>query len=81
MATRWQDLIVTDAEGNTGETLSSLLNAAPANMDDLVLADDGSVKEWPGFFLNAPDEDPQWDTPQGEVDWTGFSEALRRARS
>lgn len=38
------------------------------------------VISWPGRFIAAEGEHPDWDTPRGMVDWTGFELALQKAR-
>ena len=75
----WSDLLVTDAEGVTGETLGVMLN----DFDDdavmsIVLNDDGSIKEWPYYLISAPGEKPADDTPLVPVDWLYFREELQR---
>ena len=72
---KWSELIVTDSDGNTGDTLGSMVELCSANLDTAVL-NNGRIVEWPGFILSAPGEEPDWDTPRGPVDWDGFMEAL-----
>jgi hypothetical protein len=79
MATRWQDLIVTN-EGDEMGPLGQMLEIEPANLDGAKLGDDGSIREWMQYYIAAPGEQPDWDTPRGEVDWTGFAEALAAVR-
>lgn len=69
--TNWYELTVTDAYGNNGETLGSMLTCCPASLDNATISN-GKITEWPGFLLSAPGEDPDWDTPRGDVDWRGF---------
>jgi hypothetical protein len=71
----WTELVVTDSEGGCNDTLGDIVRASPANLDDATI-EDGRISEWPGFFLSAPGEDPNWDTPRAEVDWTGFVDTL-----
>lgn len=76
----WRDLSVVDSDGDYYGPLGELVELAPANLDNAILDDDGSIGSWDGFFISAPNEDPDWDTPREEVDWTGFEEALATAR-
>jgi hypothetical protein len=80
MATNWKDLAVTDGDGENWGTLGELVDNAPANLDNAVIAADGSIESWPQMYIAAPDEEADWDTPRGPVDWTGFAEALKAAR-
>lgn len=75
--THWTELIITDAEGERWpDNLGKLVETAPANLDSATI-EEGRITAWPSFFLSAPGEEPDWDTPREEVDWTGFSEATR----
>lgn len=76
--THWRDLVVTDTDGQTG-TLGDLVDHCPANLDNAKI-DDGAIEAWEGFMLSAPGEEPDWDTPRGAVDWSGFADALNTAR-
>lgn len=40
---------------------------------------DGHILEWPDVLVHADGEEPNWDTPQVEVDWTGLAEAVENA--
>ena len=75
---RWQDLIVTDADGQEWDSLGGLVARAPANLDNAVTDETGRITEWDGFFLCAPGEDADWDTPRVPVDWDGLREKLGR---
>ncbi len=75
----WRELEVHDADGFVGH-LGELVDDAPANLDACELNEDGSVSEWQGHFVAAPGEAPDWDTPRGEVDWSGLAAALKAAR-
>lgn len=77
----WQNLNVTDADGQHAGTLGEMVRLSPTNLDSAILNEDGSLSEATGFFLSADGEDPDWDTPRGPVDWNGFREALQAARS
>jgi hypothetical protein len=79
MAINWRELEVHDTDGFIGH-LGGLVDDAPANLDNCELAGDGSIAEWLDHFVAAPGEDPNWDTPRGPVDWTGFAGALKAAR-
>lgn len=76
--TNWTELLVTDNEGATGETLGSMVENAPANLDSAVLDSRGRISEWPDFLLSAEGEDADWDTPRAEVNWDGLREKLGR---
>ena len=69
----WRQLQVTDGDGDSFGDLGTLVETAPANLDSATI-EDGKIVSWDGFFMAAPDEDPDWDTPRVEVDWTGFQE-------
>jgi len=77
--TSWRDLVVSDADGNTGDTLGFFVDSAPANLDDATIQN-GRIVEWPGFFLSIEGEESDWDTPRGDIDWAGFEDALTEAR-
>lgn len=74
---KWMDLIVSNEDGATGDTLGEIVNICPANLDNATI-EDGKIVAWPGFMLSAPGEEPDWDTPRGAVDWDGIGEALGR---
>jgi len=80
----WRNLIVTDSEGDTWGTLGQLVHLAPANLDSARTATLGNgtlcIHEWPNFFISAEGEEPDWDTPKDDVDWSGFRESLAEAR-
>jgi hypothetical protein len=77
MTTNWRDLVVTDANDPSATTeLGKLADTAPETLDSAVIVD-GAISEWTDYFLSAPGEAPDWDTPRGDVDWTGFEIALR----
>ena len=80
MTTNWRNLVVTDGNDPSAQaTLGDLVDNAPANLDNAVIVD-GRISEWSNYFLSSPGEEPDYNTPQGEVDWTGFERALNRAR-
>lgn len=67
----WTALLVTDSEGDSRGTLGELVKSNPEQLGTAdILA--GQIIEWPQFFLSAPGEEPDWDTPHAAVDWTGF---------
>lgn len=76
----WRELLVTDDDGHTCGTLCDMVELAPANLDTATLADNGAIIEWPQWFISAPGEDPDSDTPHRQVDWNGFSDALDLSR-
>lgn len=67
---RWNELIVTNEDGHAA-TLGELVEAQDAGLA-LATIRDGQIAEWPGYYLSAPGEEPDWNTPHGAVDWTGF---------
>lgn len=69
-ATKWQDLVVSN-EGGVWGTLGELVNTDPERVGNAKV-ENGRIVEWSGFFLSAPGEEPDWNTPKGEVDWAGF---------
>jgi hypothetical protein len=77
-ATAWRALLVTDSAGDEWGPLGGIVDRAPANMDTARLGAGGEIVEWAGFFMAAPGESPDWDTPRGPVDWSGLREALGR---
>ena len=75
----WKNLIVTDSYGGGYGTLGDVMSVSPESLDSATI-DDGAVVSWDGFFLSAPDEEPDYDTPRCKVDWAGFQEALDSLR-
>ena len=67
--TKWQELLVTDRDGDPVGALGDVVSNCPANLDSATLAE-GRITEWPDYFIAAP----------GAVDWTGFEPALNRVR-
>lgn len=77
----WRELIVWDGpSGQEAGTLGDFVENCPANLDNMTTITNGRITEWPGYFIGAPGEDADWDSPRGEVDWTGFEDALVRVR-
>lgn len=77
----WRELVVTD--GNwPDDTPDTLDNVVANNVHYLRRATirDGRIDDWQGYYISAPDETPDWDTPKCEVDWAGFEDAVRIAR-
>ena len=66
MTTHWRDLIVYEADGEVGR-LGSLDMETTISVLHNATWDDGL--ELAGYFLAAPGEAPDWDTPKGSVDW------------
>jgi len=80
METKWTDLIVMDSDG---EYRGMLGNIADCRDDETIewlatitLSASGGIDSWPDYFVSAPGEEYDWDTPRGEVDWAGFAEAI-----
>ncbi len=67
----WTELLVTDSDGITCGTLADMVRDAPANFDTATI-EDGRIVSWPDWFISAPGEEPNWDTPRVDVDWGGF---------
>ena len=68
-----------------GKFLTPAPHGEPGDIEDtldaikyLKLAPDGSLASWDQHFVFADDEEPDWDTPAGETDWSGFREAIER---
>ncbi len=49
-------------------------------MGDVAVNADGSLKSWTSIFVAADGEEPDWSTPNVDVDWNGFEQAIREAR-
>lgn len=77
--TLWQNLIVTDYDGDRVGTLGEVMNSCPANLDS-ARVEDGKITSWPQYFLSADGEEANWATPYVPVDWKGFANALNIAR-
>ena len=67
----WRELIVTDSDNDECGTLGDIVADNPAMLDTATI-EGGIITVWPYYFIAAPGEDPEWDTPRGDVDWTGF---------
>ena len=80
MTTNWADLLVTDSDGKPWGTLGSIVESAPANLDNAEI-DGRRIAAWDGFLLSAEGEEPDWDTPKIIVNWDGFWEKLQKAWS
>lgn len=74
----WTDLRVYDVEGDDIGSLGQIVERAPELLATARTAE-GRIAEWGQHFIAAPGEEPDWDTPAGGVDWTGFVAALERA--
>ena len=79
----WKELIVTDADGDTWDTLGNLVHNAPANLDNARFNDEGAIVEWEGFFLSEEGQ-PVTDANGFEtlnrdaVNWEGLADVLGR---
>ena len=75
----WRELIVSTGDAVEGTELgivtdtddSSLLSAQVEN---------GRIVSWPQLYISAPGEDPDWNTPNVPIDWTGFDQAVQTVR-
>lgn len=72
----YTDLLITDQDGNQSNLDAMMLNL-DYSLRNIKLASDGSIAEWDGKFISAPDEEPNWDTPKVAVDWTGFEDRIK----
>ena len=72
---RWENLNVRDGDGCP---IGSLLDVVTQSPDILLMATvrGGKIIQWPDYYISADDEIPDWDTPRGDINWTGFTEAL-----
>ncbi len=73
----WRDLMVTDHEEATPTgRLGDIVNEAElSGLKNIVVGDEGELGEWQDYFISAPGETPDWDTPRAEVCWDGFEQA------
>jgi hypothetical protein len=83
----YRELLLIDAQGNGETTIGDAIDRAIASHEIgefdgqlLTVASDGSVESWDGYFVAAPGENPDWDTPRLMVDWSGFAEAVSEIR-
>lgn len=67
---KWNELIVTDRDGNNLGSLGEIVTNSPQMLKHATF--DGSALTWPDYFLSVDGEEPDWDTPRAPVDWTGF---------
>ena len=77
--THWTELTVTDESGVRLVPLGALVAAGYDRLTDIALDANGAIDQWQQHMIAAPDEQPDWDTPRGPVDWTGFHAALLTA--
>ena len=73
----WTNLRVTDSDGDDIGALGDCINDGTVSTEYIMLRDDGSLDSWPDYFISAPGEEPEWDTPHVPVDWTGFANAVK----
>ena len=76
----WKNLIVSDGDAETGTELGRLVEVDDSSLLHVTLDDKGAIKSWPQLFVSAPGEDPNENTPNVPVDWTGFAEAVNETR-
>lgn len=83
----WRELnVYLDGFESPSGTLGMMVDRAASDSNDCTLspikiAADGSIGEWPDAYIAADGESPDWTTPAGPVDWTGFADALDRIRN
>jgi hypothetical protein len=79
-AISWRELRIFDREGaEMTQTLGGVVEHAPEALATATL-EQGRIATWPDYFLAAPGEEVDWDTPRLPVNWEGFDDALARAR-
>jgi hypothetical protein len=67
----WRDIVVTNDDGREIGTLEHIKNDMPHLLETATIQA-GLIESWPGFFISAPGENPDWDTPKCPVNWNGF---------
>ena len=73
----WTEIVVTDAEGGTVGTLGEMVERQDEALARAVVdTERGGIREWEQYYMAAPGEEPDWDTPRGAVDWTDFPGCL-----
>lgn len=77
----WNELVVSDADGDVWGTLGDLVSNAPANLDNAIIGTDGTIQEWEGFFLSedgqsAVDDNGLETLDRNNVNWDGLRDAL-----
>lgn len=73
----WTELTVINDDGAEIGVLGELARDHAQELGTIEFNPDGSISEWPDHFLRGPDdEDYDWDTPRGAVNWTGFREVV-----
>ena len=74
----WSDLMI--SVGGNCDRLTTALEGENQLVEHLELNPNESIKSWPGAFVHALGEEPSWDTPSADVDWSGFREAVEQCR-
>jgi hypothetical protein len=83
--TNWRELnVYLGGDDTASGTLGAMVDRAARDSNDCTfdrvhIAADGSVDVWPEALIAADGEMPDWSTPAGPVDWTGFADALSAA--
>ena len=75
----WRELVLWN-DGVACNFGSFMERADASSVAALRLLANGRVSEWSQFFLSAPDEEPDWDTPRRRVNWRGLKTAVAAAR-
>lgn len=75
----WHHLRVTERTGEPVGMLGDLVYCGDKRLLTIVLNDEGGLYDWPEYYLSLDDEEAGENTPQEEVDWSGFSVAAQRA--
>jgi hypothetical protein len=69
----WKNIVVTNEDGKSIGTLETIKDDMPHLLETATIVD-GLIESWPGFYISAPGETPDWDTPKCPVDWRGFAD-------
>ena len=75
----WRKLIVSTGNAAEGTELGIVTDTDDSSLL-YVQVENGRIVSWPQFYISAPGEDPDWNTPSVPVDWTGFGQAVQTVR-
>ena len=75
---KWTELRVVDIDGLDQGSLDEVVaNPETRWMLDHATIVNGQIESWDYFWMCAPDEDLDHNTPRCDVDWSGFDEIVR----
>jgi hypothetical protein len=77
--TNWRDLIVYEVIDGFVDRLGTLVDNKSNILNNIVIKN-GFISEWRDYFIAMPGEIPDWKTPRGNIDWTGFEEAWNKIK-